>query len=509
MHHKLYSWAYFIFIIVICLVLYKDYGISWDEPVQRGIGYQAVKYVEEGDQLYMQMNDRIYGVAFEIPLIIGERIFKLEDTRDIYFFRHLCNVLFFAYACFIFFRLNLKLFHKVQVALIPTLILLISPRIFGHAFFNSKDIPFLCMYIISFYTLHNYLLKQSYRNLLVLAVCAGLLVNFRIMGILFFFTALFSMVVFVLKKGNWKFLIQPIIFTGVAGLCLYATWPYLWEKPFIYFRKAYELMSKFPWQGSMLFRGHVIHPGEQRAFYLFTWIGITVPFLYLFLSLSGIATFLWMSLKKLTGIFENPQKMMGWVFLVNSIAPIAAVLYLKSILYDDWRQLYFIYPGLIVFSGYLFYQLKGWNPKFVKVSFFVCLVYMGYIGFQMIQLHPYEQVYFNETVPRKKDYIMSHYEEDYWGTSFYEGLTYIAKTDPSDTIKLFLFHDALRRNTLLLPEKDRKRFVFLQTDGEKESKYYLTTFRFDHVDIVGHSHFKEVCYEIKRQNSPILRIWKH
>lgn len=495
--------------------MYKDYGISWDEPVQRGIGMEAYKYVHEGSRTYMQMHDKIYGVGFELPLIYLEKMFDLHDTREIFLFRHLANVMFFAFACFIFFRLNLKLFQKLSIAIIPTLILLLSPRIFGHAFFNSKDIPFLCMYIISFYALHNYLLRSSYKNLIVLGICAGLLINFRIMGVLFFVSALFLLFVYLMQQRKLKQLIHVCLFSIVAAVCLYATWPYLWEKPFLYFQNAFELMSKFPWKGTMLFKGEVIQPGQHLTKYLFTWMGITIPVLYLITAIAGMLIFGLKNVLKPKKIFENPMKLMGWVFMVNMLAPIAAVLYLKSVLYDDWRQLYFIYPCIVMFIGYFMYELHQWQPRLARISMLVCFIYMGYIGIQMVKLHPYEHVYFNELVPKKKNYLQEHYDLDYWGTSFYEGLTYIAKTDKSDTIPLFIFHDALRRNLMLLPEKDRNRFVFTQNNGgeegmaEKRSKYYLTTFRFDYIDIIGNSHYREVVYKVERQNSTLLRIWTH
>jgi hypothetical protein len=507
--YRLLSWAYLLVIVIICVLLYKDYGISWDEPVQRGIGEAAYNYVTTGDRAYMQMHDKIYGVGFELPLIYLEKLLNLHDSRDIFLFRHLANVLFFAFACFIFFRLNFKLFQNWWVAIIPTLMLLLTPRIFAHAFFNSKDLPFLCMYIISYYTLLNYLLKPGYKNLILLAFSAGLLINFRIMGILFFMSTLFVMGVTLIQQKKTKPLVHLGIFVSLAALSLYATWPYLWENPYGHFKNAFILMSKFPWHGKMLFDGEVIQPGQHLVKYLFMWIGITIPLLYLIAGLGGMVVFAVKNLWRPKKMFASPMQLMGWVFMANSLAPVAAVLILKSVLYDDWRQLYFIYPGLVLFAGYLLFFLYQYKPRLARVGSFVFLVYMGFIGVQMVRLHPYEHVYFNETLPKKKNYLQEHFEMDYWGTCFYEGLTHIAKTDPSDTILIFEFHDVLGRNWMLLPEKDRKRIAFPQSDAEKRSKYYLTNFRYDYIDIIGNSHYKNIVYKVERQNSTVLRIWTH
>jgi len=513
--NKLYSWIFFGILVLVASLVYKDYGLSWDEPVQRGIGMQAYNYATSGDQTYLKMYDKIYGVGFELPLIFLEKKLELEDTRHIFLMRHLVQILFFAYACFVFFRMNLRLFGSLKIAIIPALILVFTPRIFAHAFFNPKDIPFLCMYIISFSALHKYLLKPGFLRLIVLGICAGLLINFRIMGVLFFGSALAVIFLYLVQQRKMKFFMHLIFFTSVSAVVLYSTWPYLWEYPIKNFKNSFALMSQFPWQGSMLFRGMVIGPGERLTQYLFWWIAISVPILYLVSSGIGIIVFIWKNIRNPKKIFDDPLKIMGWIFIVNTIVPVAAVLYLRSILYDDWRQLYFIYPAMIVFVGFLLHFINKWKPKFATLGSLLVLFYILYIGFQMMRLHPYENVYFNEIVSHKKDYIQEHYDEDYWGTSFYEGLKYIAKTDQSDTIKVFLFHDALKRNSMLLPEKDRNRFVFMQNIGTKEgiaekgSQYYLTNFRYDYIDIIGNSQFKNIVYTIDRQNSTILRIWKH
>jgi len=504
------SWVLFILLVVVCLLLYKDYGISWDEPVQRGIGRLAYDYVNNRNPEYMQMQDRIYGVGFELPLIALENFFNLTDTRDVYLLRHLVNALFFSLACFIFYRMNLRLFDKTIIALVPTLMLIFSPRIFGHAFFNSKDLPFMCMGIFCFHALHKYLLKPSWLHLIILSMLAGMLINFRIMGILFVGIAVVILGVNAFQKKELKTWLSVPIFLVIAGITLYSTWPFLWDAPVKHFKEAYVSMSKFPWNGEMLFKGEVITTGKRQAEYLFTWIGITVPVLYLVMSLAGLVVFIISQLKHFKQMLDSPQKLIGWAALVQFAAPIAAVIVLKSVLYDEWRQLYFIYPFLILFSGFLMQYAWNKKPAVTLTIFIVIAAYIGLIGLRMVNLHPYEQVYFNETVPKKKEYIAEHYEMDYWGTSFYEGLKYLTEVDHSDTIPLFMFHSALKRNVMLLPEKDRKRIYFPQGEGaEAKSRYYLTTRRFDKVDIIGHSHYKEIIFTVERENSAILRIWKH
>jgi hypothetical protein len=506
--YKLISWLYFAILLVVCLCIYKDYGLSWDETTQRTIGYHAYRYVFEGNNFYLNFADNVYGVGYELPLVCLEKLLGLRDYRDIFIFRHLMNILLFTFACFVFFRMNLKLFQFLKVAIFPTLLLVFMPRIFGHAFFNSKDLPFLCMYIFCFHSLHNYLLKPKFKQLVILSVLGGLLINFRIMGILFSASVVLIMVIQLIQGKTRKQFWYIGFYILVATACLFATWPYLWTDPFMHLKNSFNAMSKFRWEGTYLLNGVVYHEGENIRNYLFRWIGITIPAGYLLIGLTGIFIFILRNLKAPKRIFDHPYKIMGWVFLGHVIIPIAAVLYFNSVLYDDWRQLYFIYPPFLFFCGAFLLSFHDRLYQWFKRIAFVLMIYIGFVGFQMIRLHPYEHVYFNELVSHKKNFLQEHYDQDYWGTAFYAGLKFVLKYDRADTIPIYLYNDALQRNIWLLKEEERKRIVFVTGECPGNSRYHLTGFRADYTDILGTSHYKEIIYEIKRQNSVILRIWK-
>jgi hypothetical protein len=507
--HKLVTWLYFGILLIVCLFIYKDFGLSWDETTQRNIGYHAFRYMFEGNNFYLNFPDNVYGVGYELPLVMMEKLIGLEDPREIYHFRHLVNIGLFCLACFVFFRMNLKLFTYLKVAIFPTLLLILTPRIFGHAFFNSKDIPFLCMYIFCFHAFHNYLLKPQFKQLALLSVLGGLLINFRIMGILFSSAVIAIMIFHLLREKKKKQLWHLGFYILVAASCLFATWPYLWTDPLQHLQNAFHAMSKFRWQGTYLLNGVVYHEGENIRNYLFRWIGITVPVVYLIMGLIGIVVFIGRTAIKPKKILDTPYKIMGWVFLGHMIVPIAAVLYFKSVLYDDWRQLYFIYPAFLFFCGAFLLLFFEHFYKWFRRMAFLLIAYLGFVLVQMVILHPYEHVYFNELVPHRKNFLQEHYDQDYWGTSFYDGLKYILKNDTSSQINVFYQQDAAQRNIWMLPKNDRKKIRMISNpDYMYQCPYYMTNFRFDYADTTGRNNYKEIVYEIKRQNSVILRIWK-
>jgi hypothetical protein len=139
------------------------------------------------------------------------------------------------------------------------------------------------------------------------------------------------------------------------------------------------------------------------------------------------------------------------------------------------------------------------------------IAYMGFIIVQMVMLHPYQHVYFNELVPHRKNFLQEHYDQDYWGVSFYEGLKYISKTQQGNEVaNVAYIQDAAQRNVWILPKSDRNKINMISDfDGGLGScPYYITNFRFDFADTTGRNNYKDIVYEIKRQNSVILRIWK-
>ena len=81
-----------------------DYGVSLDEPIQRGLAVVAARYVlgdgpliGDGPQtdLFGLYHVRYYGVSFEAPLLLAERLLGLADSRAVHLLRHLLTHLFF------------------------------------------------------------------------------------------------------------------------------------------------------------------------------------------------------------------------------------------------------------------------------------------------------------------------------------------------------------------------------------------------------------------------------
>ncbi|MBU0529132.1 hypothetical protein KKF86_05170, partial [bacterium] len=64
---------------IIALFTFDKYGMSWDEIYQREIGVVNLEYISSLNQpLLDHFYAKDYGVAFELPLIIIEKLLKLS-----------------------------------------------------------------------------------------------------------------------------------------------------------------------------------------------------------------------------------------------------------------------------------------------------------------------------------------------------------------------------------------------------------------------------------------------
>ena len=102
------------------------------------------------------------------------------------------------------------------------------------------------------------------------------------------------------------------------------------------------------WDGRVFYMGGWIRGRELPWHYLFVWIGITTPFLYLLFMIGGFwrtAVHTWRSMSGKSDAVENCHRMFVSLAVV---IPFAYVVVLRPTLYNGWRHFYFTYPLLVV-----------------------------------------------------------------------------------------------------------------------------------------------------------------
>jgi len=554
---------FFSLLFALGLLIFDDYGISWDEAAQRYLGEVTFNYITKGDTTLLTSNIKYYGSFFETFLYSLEKLFQLQDSRHIYLMRHLVNFLLFYVATFFFFLLCKKRFNSWKLGLLGGLMLVLSPSIFSHAFYNSKDIAFLSMFIICIYTLNCFLDKRTLLNTLLHALCCAILIDIRILGILlplmtvifallnlkdtrlsskkYKFTFSFCLFTFSLSSVRRVFIHQILYFTLLIFFTI-LIWPILWNDPIGNLLDVFNKMGKYPWDGMVLYMGEFVYAPVLPWHYTLVWIAITVPLIYLIYFFVGLIDVI-ASIKSpsilpappvptyLSGTlaFGLNFRKLDLIYLFWFFVPLLAVIILRSTLYDGWRHLFFIYPALLIISLrgfntlYLYIKdlprrlrLGKLSSKFLSQSYlfsplkkgvrglFLAINVVGliFIACFMMISHPYQHLYFNRLAGPDLEHVKNNFELDYWGLSYREGLEYILANDKREYIKVEAANYSGIANNLILPSQDRKRIVYVKREYNPD--YFISNYRFHPEAYTG---FGDEYFSVKLEGANILVVY--
>lgn len=486
---------FFLAYLITGLIIYDDYGMSWDEEIQRiDNGYANYNAVFQNDrESLLSSVDKYHGAFFEIFLVGAEKALNLNDSREIYLMRHLLSFLLFFTGTVFFYFLLRGHFRDWKMALIGCAMLILSPRIFAESFYNTKDILFLSVFIIAVFFLFRFFRKQSIFNAVLLALVAAVLVNIRILGILlpcFLLMLVFQELLFSFyqkRQANLKIfplLFFIVFFIGFAILF----WPVMWQDPVFHFTEAFKEMSHFHWDGEVFFLGEYIKASHLPWFYLPVWLIISTPVFYILFFVIGIIALVKFFLK-MPLLFLSQQRE-TIIFLCWFFIPLAAIIILNSVVYDGWRHVYFIYPSMVCIGLYGIKSIIGFSGKlkvkkmhqkvnrWILPGLIVAGIFINPIIF-IVKAHPMQYVFFNTLVPDPHRL----FDLDYWGLSYREGLEFILDKDTSETISYSGANLPAELNLRMLEERQQKRFRY--TQHQEFAEFFADNFRWEETPPLG------------------------
>ena len=436
--------------LLVGLAMAGDYGIPRDEPTQRRIAQANLNYIlGQADRIKtINYHDRVYGVAFELPLLLAEQGLGLTDKGDISHLRSLLIHLFFVIGGYFCYRLAWRLFDNRWIALFALLIFLLHPRIYAHSFGNSKDLPFLAMFIIALYLLERAFRRDTIGAFVLLGIAVGLLTNLRIMGIMLFAAALGMRGLDLCYAGSWPqrrgVLLTTGLFVLAAGLTMYAAAPYAWANPVDYLAASLELTVHHPNRVWELFQGARFLSTELPPQYNAVWFGITTPPPLLLLGGLGAAGLMAAGLRRPAAVFRNTRMRFAWLLLACFLLPPLAAALLSSSQYYDWRHFYFLYaPFSLLAAGGLYWlgrsiarrRRLGTKPVLPAGAYGLAGAGLGLIILSMAQIHPLQDLYFNFLVDRTTpEYLRTQYQLRSPNVAAAAALEYLRELHPGETV---------------------------------------------------------------------------
>ena len=150
--------------------------------------------------------------------------------------------------------------------------------------------------------------------------------------------------------------------------------------------------------------------------------------------------------------------MFNYYFLI--IVLLVLIVKIKfGVSYDGWRQIYFLYPFIILIALDVIYYINS-KLKFrmIRNAIFLGLfLELLFLTFWIYKYHPHQYVFFN---PLFKNLVSEKIELDYWGLSNRSSLEFIARSDDRNEIKIAAISFTSLENTLrIMSENDRKKFL--------------------------------------------------
>lgn len=479
-----------------------DHGESWDEARLYEYGGQSLNayrsLLDPAIPVDFGNDDlRYYGPAYFMGMaVLVNGIHTLFPHVSSIDFWHIGNFACLQVGLVCFYLLLLR-FVDVLPALTTTALFSTQPLIWGHGFINPKDIPFMAFFTASVYFGLNMLdrmeqqkfeLKSLVRNpwFYAASILLGLTISIRILGfaaagiVLFYFAFMNAKKVLRLSYGYF----------GLALLVSLMTWPYLWSSPIKNFVQSIYAMLKFQWVGHVLFNG-IYYPSNElphRYVPQLLAMQLTEPVLILFLV--GVLAFLSAHLR------EKHRRLLI-LFLAWFIFPLAYILINGMNLYDNTRQLLFMFPGLFLMTAvgveFLFGLAK---PVWTQAPLAAFILLPGVLG--IVGSHPYEYAFYNY-LARSRMPIYRHYETDYWMTSFREAALYLNENAQQHS-QVIAWGPAQIIERYARPDLDVRSFDELTDTSYVEQPYYLVlTTRYD----VDRTFFPEIqpVYMVKQQDS--------
>jgi len=490
--------AFFLSWLFIGLAIYKDYGISWDETIERTTGIVNLNYIGEqfrlnwilnsetlakyrGHQL-IEYRDRIFGPFFAIVSVALERVFHIGsgwNEQLIYQFRHLLTFLVSFLGGIAIYQLAKRRFGNWRIGLLAVLFFILSPRFFAESFYNPKDLIFLSFFAIALNFNISLLTKHGYASAIAAAIASAIAIDVRITGIIL--PVMTVLVLFIqLLKGELN-LTKALQILGVyilfIALIIFLFWPWLWPNPVKHFLEALVGFSRWVRSDSqLLFMGQWIRSINLPWQYIPVWIALTTPPLYLILFIIGALLSCYQLIKNGFRLWANQDQLQDLIFVSIVILPIGAVIALNSVLYDGWRHLYFIYPAFLMLA--LKAAMMIWNitrnyfiPRIiVLVILFCCL---SWNTLWIINAHPLQNVYFNIFAGKN---WKTKFDVDYWGLGNQLALEYILNHDNRSKITVFAGSDIdLSIAFVILSPAQRERLIRVNTIDT--ANYVITNYR--------------------------------
>jgi len=524
---RIISTLFFSSLLLFGLLLHQGYGIGWDEPADREGGFISLRYVakiiapsllEESHFANLPelatYREADHGVAFQLPMAVMEMVFFRHDIPGAYRMRHLLCFGVFVLGVWAVYRLGTERFGSWRWGLVGAAMLVLSPRIFGEAFYNHKDVVFMSLFALGGFTLLQFLRRPGLKWALLHALVTALAVDVRIMGL--YLGALTG--VAVLLEMRARPLRRPAIlrtfsvYVVAAGLLVVLFWPYLWEAPMQRLWECFRSFRHFRMDIPVFYLGQMLSSERLPWHYLSVWLLVTTPVVYTVLFLGGAGAVLKEFFSTPEAVLRRVAGRRDLLFGAWFLGPLVIIVAVNSVVYDGWRHVYFIYPAFLLLAvrglrtGVLAWQAAAPFSMGRRLGLAVgalLVLGVGHTAIRQVAGHPYQYAYFSFLPGPAAGQL---FERDYWGISGHNGLDWLLAHDRRATIAISdtsYCESLVGNNLLMLSPAARARVRLVR---HSQAQYFFGFYRW-HPESYDASYGTAI-HEIRVGGLPILTVFR-
>lgn len=457
------------------LFTFRDYGLSWDEPFFYSYAesipraYQGWDKLDESVYGRSPTDHKYYGPAYLLlgrPLKLTIQAFGGMDDASAW---HLVNFFSFILGVYFLYRLSTR-FLTPNLAAVNAAFFALQPLLWGHAFINPKDIPFMTAFLaavtlglewvdslvekkssLDAYIFHaksqraqsSLFFKTIFANfaalreilyalgltklipaILALGIASAIRVIGPLAGALVF---VYFLLTFIrLPRTTRAFsLIHLSAYTLLTVALMFSLWPFLWADPLKRLADVLVHMSDNPTELAVLFIGQIWRANELPARYFPQMLTLTLTEPFIPLALLGGLRLGWQ-------VVNKKQDWAAPLILLLWFTPLAAYNIIKvPAMYDGIRHFLFILPPVFVLCGtgiqWLRDKMRA-RLDLLKIHWLVLLFLLLLPGLAgILRLHPYQYTYYN--LLAGPTYRV--YENDYWLTCYKEAVEWVREHEPT------------------------------------------------------------------------------
>jgi 4-amino-4-deoxy-L-arabinose transferase-like glycosyltransferase len=424
----------------VVLLTFRDYGITIDEGVQHRYGRRIVRWyatLGAADEATRANDLYLYGGFFELCAQAAIALLPLGR----YDARHLAGALFGVLGVVAAWGIGGRLGGRTA-GLLSALFLALTPGFYGHFFANPKDLPFASLFALAAWVAlwaGDRVRRLGWREVLLAGLAIGLAMGVRVAGLALCgaVAALWLGCGWLARRedealGSRSRHLAGVLWavagvTAVAWAVMVAFWPWAQLDPLRNPLRAFRRFSHFWPDALVFFDGRLLLSGDLPRDYMPRLLALTLPDFYALAGLLGAwAVVSWVRERVSIGGKRAFQAL--WLAALAT-APIAWVALRRTPVYNGIRHLLFVVPLLAVLAGLAvaawFEGRRSRPARLAAASALAASLAVTLVD--MVQLHPYQYLYFNRLFAGGLPGAAPRYETDYLCASYKEGIEWLAR----------------------------------------------------------------------------------